>query len=108
MRFVKHWRFLLFALLVLGIGGRAVAYVRSPGYRAAQAFARIQEGMNPDQAHDIMRRLGGEICAISHTGIRFVEWDDRSYWFGGRCYVHLKFPPISENGPHCLVEKWIT
>mgnify|MGYP001562807235 CR=1 FL=1 len=41
MRLLKRWRYLLIALVLIGTGGMAAAYLRSPGYRAAQAKSLV-------------------------------------------------------------------
>ena len=100
MRLLKHRRYLLIALVLIGIGGVAVAYVRSPGYRAAQAFAKVQEGMTDEEAKSVMRQYGGEIMAGGSTGqwIKQPVDFDHGYWFGDRCYVFVVFPIESPNG----------
>jgi hypothetical protein len=96
MRFVKRCRYPLIAIFVVGIGGMAVAYFRSPGYRAAQAYARIQEGMTRDEARKILAEWGGERFAANYQGpgrgLRLPAWED-IYEFGARCAVTLEFEP---------------
>jgi hypothetical protein len=106
MRFLKHWRSLLIILLCIAVGGIARGYVRSPGYRAAQAFARIQQGMTEKEAVGVLRQFGGEIMAWSSTGVRLEKPVDVDvgFWFGDRCYVYLIFPAESPAGEPQLLK----
>lgn len=104
MRMLKRWRYVLMALVLIGMGDMAVAYVRSPGYRGAQAYARIQEGMTRDEAYAIIIEWGG--YSVIRTGIDF--WDER-YYFGDRCCVGFNLQSGSdEAGAACVKEKFLS
>jgi hypothetical protein len=103
MPLLKRWRTLLIILVCSGIGWTVKAYIGSPGYRAAQAYARIHEDMTPDEIHKILRQYGGERMPTTYSGVRFVEWDDRWYWFSDHCSITVIFSP--EGKPQCVMEK---
>jgi hypothetical protein len=89
MRLLKRWRSILFLLIVLGIGAMAMAYIRSPGYRAAQAFARIQKGMTFDDADKVLVEAGGYRNRF-RMGIPVF---DEMYSFGNGSVVGLNMHP---------------
>jgi hypothetical protein len=106
MRFRKRWIHLLIVLVCGGVGWLVTAYFRSPGYRAAQAYARIHQGMTPNEAHETLRQFGGEIMASSSSGVSLVEWDNRGYWFSDDCSVTVIFSPKSADvEPQRITEK---
>jgi hypothetical protein len=109
MRLLKRWRYLLIAFILFGIAGMAVAYVRSPDFRAAQAYARIHEGMSRDAARRILAEWGGEYPGKGqgHQIIRGLVFDDASdiFWFGSESSVCFEWGPDSTDPKRMVVTK---
>src|SRR5262245_56230773 len=80
------WPFLLLALVLIGIGSITMAYVRSPGYRAGRAYARIHKGMTPGEAYAIIHEHGGESVNMSGKG-----FCDVPFYFGEHCCVGVNW-----------------
>src|SRR5262245_24425706 len=73
VRRFTRWPFLLFAVVLIGIGAMALAYVHSPGYRAGRAYARIHKGMTRMEAYAIIVEHGGEWEPYNRTGKSFCD-----------------------------------